>query len=122
MLLSQLEKIPMQTHVKTICELLVEIIDGNYPKVNNFSEQEIYLLMHGENLEDIVTPFKRLKKSMTVQKLPIMRLKTTRDVYFRKRQMSLYSLFETINKMLAILQIEAEKIENEECLLGSRMY
>lgn len=122
MLLSQLEKIPLQTHIKTICDLLVEIIDGNYPKVNNFSQEEIHILMRGENLEDIATPFKRLKKSMTVQKLPNMRLKTTRDVYFRKRQMSLHSLFETINKMLAILEIEAEKIESEECLLGSRMY
>ena len=122
MLLSQFEKIPMQTYIKTICDLLVEIIDGNYPRINNFTQEEINILMRGENLEDIATPFKRLKKSMTVQKLPIMRLKTTRDVYFRKRQMSLYSFFETINKMLAILEIEAEKIESEECLLGSRMY
>ena len=78
--------------------------------------------MCGGNLEDIATPFKKLKKGMTVQKLPIMRLKTTRDVYFRKRQMSLNSFFETINKMLVILEIEADNIENEECLLGSRMY
>ena len=51
-----------------------------------------------------------------------MELKSTKDVYYRKRQMKLLSFFETINKMLAILKLEALRIEAEERLLASRMY
>ena len=122
MLLSELESLPLRKYIEKIYQLLVDIINGAIPVLEYFTDHEMKKLLRGEDLEDINTPFVGLKLDMVVARLPSMELKTTRDVYFRKRQMKLLSFFETINKMLAILQLESLRLDAEESLLASRMY
>ena len=122
MLLSEMASLDVRDHVKQIYDLLLEIINGNYPMVDMFTSEEIQRLMKGERVGNIKSPFVGINENMEIKKFPLMRLQTTRDVYFRKRQMNLNVFFDTINKMLEILEIEAENIIHEECLSASRMY
>ena len=122
MLLSEMGNLDIRDHIKQIYDLLLDIIHGNYPMIDLFTSEEIKRLMKGEEVGNIKSPFVGIDKNMEIKKFPLMRLKTTRDVYFRKRQMSLNVFFDTINKMLEILEYEAENIIREECLFASRMY
>ena len=60
---------------------------------------------------------------MEIEQLPLMELTTTKDVYVLKRQLNILSFFTTINKMLAILSLEARRIEeNEEETIAVSLY
>jgi len=122
MILSEMGALPMREHIETIYDLLMDIINGAVPELKFFTDNEMNKLIQGEDLEDIKSPFLGLSINMVVNKLPLMELKTTKDVYYRNRQMNLLSFFETINKMLAILELESLRLEAEESLLASRMY
>jgi len=114
--------LPMRDHIEKIYDLLIDIINGAVPDLKFFTDNEMKKLIQGDDLEDIKSPFFGLSINMVVNKLPLMELKTTKDVYYRNRQMNLLSFFETINKMLAILELESLRLEAEESLLASRMY
>ena len=122
MLLSEMGNLDIRDHIKQIYDLLLDIIHGNYPMIDLFTSEEIKRLMKGEEVGNIKSPFVGIDKNMEIKKFPLLRLKTTSDVYLRKRQMSLNVFFDTINKMLEILEYEAENIIREECLFASRMY
>ena len=113
MLLSELEGLPLRYHVNRVYTLLSDIVNGAYPSIELFEDKEIKSLLNGEDLEDVVSPFWRLSPDMKVEKLPTMRLRTTKDVYSRKRQIKILDFFTTINKMLTILSLEIERIEDE---------
>jgi len=120
MLLSELNDLPLRYHVKRVYSLLSDIVHGSYPSIDLFEDIEIKKLLKGEDLQDVASPFWRLSPDMKVEKLPSMLLKTTRDVYSRRRQMAILSFFTTINKMLAILTLEIERIEDET--IAVRLY
>lgn len=113
MLLSELEDLPLRYHVNRVYNLLSDIVNGAYPSIELFEDKEIKKLLKGQDLEDVESPFWRLGPDMKIETLPSMRLKTTRDVYSRRRQMNILSFFTTINKMLAILTLEIQRIEDE---------
>ena len=113
MRLSELQDMPLRFHVYRVYKLLSDIVDGAYPTIELFEDKEIKKLVSGEDLDDIKSPFWRLGPEMEIEVLPIMPLKTTKDVYFRKRQMKILDFFTTINKMLAILVLEVNRIEDE---------
>ena len=120
MLLSELEDVPLRYHVNRVYTLLKDIVNGAYPTIELFDDKEIKTLLSGEDLKDVESPFWRLSPDMKVETLPSMRLKTTKDVYVRRRQMNIFSFFSTINKMLAILCLEIERIEDET--IAVRLY
>ena len=113
MRLSELEDMPLPFHVYRVYALLSDIVNGAYPSIELFEDKEIKKLLSGEDLEDIKSPFWRLGPDMEVEVLPCMQLKTTKDVYFRRRQIKILDFFTTINKMLAILVLEVQRIEDE---------
>lgn len=113
MRLSELEDIPLRFHVNRVYKLLSDIVNGAYPSIELFEDKEIKKLLSGEDLEDVKSPFWRLGPDMEVEVLPYMQLKTTKDVYFRRRQIKILDFFTTINKMLAILVLEVQRIEDE---------
>jgi hypothetical protein len=88
-------------------------VNGSYPTIEFFEDQEIKQLLRGEDLEDVKSPFWRLGPNMFVETLPAMELITTKDVYSRKRQIKILDFHSTINKMLAILALEVQRIEDE---------
>jgi len=112
-MLSELDDLQLRYHVNKIYELLNDIVHGAYPTIELFDDKEIKKLLKGEDLEDVASPFWGLCPDMQVRVLPSMQLKTTRDVYKRQRQMNILSFFTTINKMLAILTLEVQRIEDE---------
>jgi len=113
MLLSEVEDLPLRYHVKRVYDLLNDIVHGAYPCIDFFDNKEIRTLMNGEDLDDVKSPFWGLSTNMQVSVLPSMQLKTTKDVYSRRRQMNILSFFTTINKMLRILTLEVQRIEDE---------
>ena len=113
MLLSELENLPLRHHVNRVYTLLNDIVNGAYPSIELFTDKEVEKLLNGDDLEDVESPFWRLSTNMKIEPLPPMRLVTTKDVYRRKRQMNILSFFSTINKMLAILSLEAQRIEDQ---------
>lgn len=120
MLLSELEDVPLRYHVNRVYTLLKDIVNGAYPTIELFDDKEIKTLLSGEDLEDVKSPFFWLSPDMKVKQLPLMELRTTKDVYVRRRQMNIFSFFTTINKMLAILCLEIERIEDET--IAVRLY
>lgn len=113
MLLSELETLPLRYHVNRVYTLLSDIVNGAYPSIELFTDKEIKKLLSGEDLDDVKSPFWRLDPDMEIKPLPLMQLTTTKDVYSRNRQMKILDFFTTINKMLAILHLEVQRIEEE---------
>jgi len=113
MLLSELEEVPLRYHINRVYTLLCDIANGAYPSIELFSDKEVEKLMKGQDLDDVKSPFWQFSANMEIQVLPLMELKTTKDVYSRRRQMHMLSFFTTINKMLAILSLEVLRIEEE---------
>lgn len=120
MLLSELEDVPLRYHINRVYSLLTDIANGAYPSIELFSDKEVEKLMKGEDLDDVKSPFWQFSANMEVRTLPLMELKTTKDVYIRRRQMHMLSFFTTINKMLAILSLEVMRIEDENT--ATRLY
>lgn len=120
MRLSDLEDVPLRYHVNRVYTLLNDIVNGAYPSIEMFTDKEIKTLLSGEDVEDVKSPFYLLSSDMEIQKLPHMKLRTTKDVYMRKRQMQILSFFTTVNKMLAILALEVMRIEEET--IAARLY
>lgn len=113
MLLSELDNVPLRYHVNRVYTLLFDIANGAYPSIELFTDKEVETLMKGEDLEDVKSPFWRFSANMEIDTLPLMELRTTKDVYSRRRQMNILSFFTTINKMLSILSLEVMRIEEE---------
>lgn len=110
MLLSDLQG-RLHGQMKEIFDLLWDIVSGNLPKINNLSSDEVKLLFSGKDVEGVKSPFLLLSKDMVIKPLPLMTLMTTVNDRFRRRQMAVHRTFETVNKMLEILEVESESIE-----------
>lgn len=110
MLLSDLEG-RVHGQMKVIFDLLWDMVSGNVPKMKNFTSEEVKQLFLGKDVEGVKSPFLLLTKDMLIKPLPLMTLVTTDNERFRRRQMVVHHTFETINKMLEILEIESESIE-----------
>lgn len=113
MLLSELEGMPFRYYIHRVYTLLWDIANGAYPSIDLFNDKEIDTLMKGEDLEDVKSPFWKFSPNMKVEPLPLMELTTTKDVFARRRQMKILSFFTTVNKMLRILSLEVQHIEEE---------
>ena len=113
MLLSELEGMPFRYHIHRVYTLLWDIANGAYPSIDLFNDKEIDTLMKGEDLEDVKSPFWKFSPNMTVEPLPLMELTTTKDIFVRRRQLKILSFFTTLNKMLKILSLEVQHIEEE---------
>lgn len=123
MRLSDLGDLRLRYHVNRVFLLIKDIVNGAYPSIEFFSNEEIQTLLRGENLQDVKSPFLNFLPDMEIEQLPLMELTTTKDVYVLKRQLNILSFFTTINKMLAILSLEARRIEeNEEETIAVSLY
>ena len=116
MLLSELEG-HVEGETKKIFDVLWSIVSGKIPKLDFFTTYEVRRLLDGYDVDGVRSPFRLLGKNMVVRTLPLMILQTTEDKHMRRRQMSLCRFFDTVNKMLEVLELEAESIE-----LGSLVF
>lgn len=110
MLLCELEG-RLEGQSKEIFELLWGIVNDKVPHLDFFTLKECTDLFQGRDVEGVTNPFVRLSKNMVVRKLPLMTVQTTKNIRIRRRQMSVCRMFDTINKMLEILEMEAETIQ-----------
>ena len=86
-------------------------MEGKVPAIDFLSSDEVEKIFSGDDIEGVKSPFALLEKNMTIMKLPLMTLRTSDSRRTRQRQMSVNRMLETVNKMLQILELEAETIE-----------
>lgn len=110
MILSDLQD-RLEGQSKVIFDILWDILDGKVPAIDFLSSDETKLIFQGNDIEGVRSPFVLLSKNMMIRKLPLMILKTSKHKRTRQRQMSVNRMLETVNKMLEILEHEAESIE-----------
>ena len=110
MILSDLQD-RLEGQSKVIFDILWDILEGKVPAIDFLSSDETKLIFQGNDIEGVRSPFILLSKNMMIRKLPLMILKTSKDKRTRQRQMSVNRMLETVNKMLEILEHEAESIE-----------
>lgn len=110
MLLCELEN-KLDGHSKVVFDLLWDMVNGKVPKIDFLTMEESRKVFVGIDVDGVKSPFTRLSKSMTVRRLPLMSLCTTKSMRMRQRQMAVSRVFDTVNKMLDILAFEAESIE-----------
>ena len=110
MILSDLQD-RLEGQSKVIFDILWDILEGKVPAIDYLSSDETKLIFQGNDIEGVRSPFILLSKNMMIRKLPLMILKTSKDKRTRQRQMSVNRMLETVNKMLEILEHEAESIE-----------
>ena len=110
MILSDL-KGRLEGQSKVIFDLLWDILEHKLPAIDFLTSSEVKKIFSGEDIDGVKSPFVLLSKNMMIRKLPLMNLQTTKNKRMRQRQMSVNRMFETVNKMLEILELEAESIE-----------
>ena len=110
MILSDLQD-RLEGQSKVIFDILWDILEGKVPAIDFLSSDETKLIFQGNDIEGVRSPFVLLSKNMMIRKLPLMILKTSKHKRTRQRQMSVNRMLETVNKMLEILEHEAESIE-----------
>lgn len=110
MLLCELQN-RLEGQSKVIFDLLWDILEGKVPAIDFLSSDEVVKIFSGDDIEGVRSPFVLLEKNMTITKLPLMILRTSNNKRTRQRQMSVNRMLETVNKMLEILELEAESIE-----------
>ena len=110
MILSDL-KGRLEGQSKVIFDLLWDILEHKLPAIDFLTSSEVTKIFSGEDIDGVKSPFVLLSKNMMIRKLPLMNLQTTKNKRMRQRQMSVNRMFETVNKMLEILELEAESIE-----------
>ena len=110
MILSDL-KGRLEGQSKVIFELLWDILENKLPAIDFLTSSEVTKIFSGEDIDGVKSPFVLLSKNMMIRKLPLMNLQTTKNKRMRQRQMSVNRMLETVNKMLEILELEAESIE-----------
>lgn len=110
MILSDLQD-RLEGQSKVIFDILWDILEGKVPAIDYLSSDETKLIFQGNDIEGVRSPFVLLSKNMMIRKLPLMILKTSKHKRTRQRQMSVNRMLETVNKMLEILEHEAESIE-----------
>ncbi|MBP01972.1 MAG: hypothetical protein CMM25_04055 [Rhodospirillaceae bacterium] len=96
---------------KVIFDLLWDILEGKLPSIDFLTSTEVKKIFLGEDIDGVRSPFVLLSKNMVIRKLPLMILQTSKNKRTRQRQMSVNRMLETVNKMLEILELEAESIE-----------
>lgn len=116
MILSELQD-RLDGQSKVIFDLLWGIVEGKVPKIDFLTLEETFKLFRGHDIDGVKSPFLLLSKDMVVKELPLMILQTTKQKRRRQRQMSVCRMFDTINKMLKILEIEAETLQLSDILL-----
>ena len=110
MILSDL-KGRLEGQSKIIFDLLWDILENKLPAIDFLTSSEVTKIFSGEDIDGVKSPFVLLSKNMMIRKLPLMNLQTTKNKRMRQRQMSVNRMLETVNKMLEILELEAESIE-----------
>lgn len=115
MILSELQG-RLQGQSKEIFELLWDIVSGRVPQLDFLTDKEASLIFKGEDIDDVKSPFLLLGKSMRVRKLPLMTLQTSKSRRSRQRQMSVCRMLDTVNKMLEILELEAESLAIQDVI------
>ena len=110
MILSDL-KGRLEGQSKVIFDLLWDILENKLPAIDFLTSSEVTKIFSGEDIDGVKSPFVLLSKNMMIRKLPLMNLQTTKNKRMRQRQMSVNRMLETVNKMLEILELEAESIE-----------
>ena len=110
MILSDL-KGRLEGQSKVIFDLLWDILEHKLPAIDFLTSSEVTKIFSGEDIDGVKSPFVLLSKNMMIRKLPLMNLQTTKNKRMRQRQMSVNRMLETVNKMLEILELEAESIE-----------
>ena len=110
MILSDLQN-RLEGQSKVIFDLLWDILEGKLPGIDFLSSDEVRKIFLGDDVEGVKSPFGLLSKDMTIRKLPLMILQTSKNKRTRQRQMSVNRMLETVNRMLEILELEAESIE-----------
>lgn len=110
MILSDLQD-RLEGQSKIVFDLLWDILEGKVPAIDFLSADEVKQIFQGHDIEGVRSPFVLLSKNMMVRKLPLMVLKTSKNKRERQRQMSVNRMLDTVNKMLEILELEAESVE-----------
>lgn len=110
MILSELQD-RLEGQSKIVFELLWDILEGKVPAIDFLSVGEVKQIFRGHDIEGVKSPFVLLSKNMMIRKLPLMVLRTSKNKRERQRQMSVNRMLDTVNKMLEILELEAESIE-----------
>lgn len=110
MLLSDL-KGRLEGQSKHVLDLLWDILEDKLPAIDFLTSVEVKKIFSGEDIDDVKSPFVHLSKNMTIRKLPLMTLQTSSNKRTRQRQMAVNRMLETVNKMLELLELEAESIE-----------
>lgn len=116
MLLSELEG-RLSGQSKEVFNLLWGIVNGKVPKLDFMTATESTSIFEGRDVGGIKSPFTHLSRDMVIRKLPLMTMQTTRNVRQRRRQMAVCRMLDTVNKMLEILELEAETIQLADIVL-----
>lgn len=116
MLLSELEG-RLEGQSKEVFDLLWGMVNGKVPKLDFMTVTESTSIFEGRDVGGIRSPFSRLSRDMVIRQLPLMTMQTTKNVRMRRRQMSVCRMLDTVNKMLEILELEAESLQLSEIVI-----